>query len=79
MVLPTMGVWGLYNSSPVLGTLFLLLGCLVQPRYKGLCPVLQYILLGHVWWIALEKKQKRSESGGDVMWEERLGEVGVGV
>jgi hypothetical protein len=51
---------GVLPLLPALGTLFLLLGCLVQPRCEGMCLVLLYLLVpcsvdipqrpGLFWW-----------------------------
>jgi len=42
------GVCIFLTLLPALGTHFLLLGCFVQPQYKGFCLVLGYLALFHL-------------------------------
>lgn len=62
---------------PALGTLFLLLGCLVQTLYDGIRLVLLHVLFAVVFSrpaFFLKRKQREHRSAGERRWEE-LGRV----
>ena len=61
----TVGVGVSLTILPGLGTMFLLLGCFVQPQDEGFCLVLCLVLLGFGCclleaWYFLKRKQRRS-------------------
>ena len=78
MGLPTVGVEESLTLSHALGTLFLLLGYLVQPWYEGLCLVLLYLVtpcsLIFLGLLYSERKRRCGCRGQEMWWWEVLAE-----
>lgn len=73
MALPTIGADISLTPLSALGTLFRLLSCLVQLRYKGFCLILLYLVLSFLVVVSFLKREQRGcEFGGEEKQEVRM-------